>query len=105
MTRVIEFIGVIVLLVSTAIGALLWLNNHHAADREVSIKVLDIRQESLEDDIDDDAASASHYRRLLTERPLLHSEQARLDYLEGQLERKYRKSEMLEQEQARLTSE
>ena len=99
--RIIEVITI----VGAAFAAFLYLQGNHASYRALFNTELDLRQDMLEEDLEDDAARAAHYRRLDDERELSPSEKARLEYLQRQLEKKYRKQEMYEQKQLEIERE
>ena len=97
--------ALIAFLVSTG-GALIaverWIENEYAKDRVVRQSILTVQQDYLNLDIDQAAAWAAHYRRKNDDEGLTKAETQRLDHLERQLERAYRRAEMLEQAQVTM---
>ena len=97
--------ALIAFLVSTG-GALIaverWIEKEYAKDKEVRQEVLDIRLDYLNLDIDQASAWAAHYRRKRDDEGLTKAETQRLDHLDRQLERAYRRAEMLEQAQVTM---
>ena len=91
--------------VSAVVGGVLWLQAEFATNRTLASQLIDTRLDFIEEDTEQDAAWAAHYRRLSREGLITPGEQDRLDWLERSLEIKYGKAERLEQVQIKLKTE
>jgi len=83
--------------VASVVLGWVWVDSRHAKEQQVQVEILELRQEGLEDDIEQDAAWAADYRRKVREGIATPAEIDRLERLEKNLARKYKKAELYEQ--------
>ena len=93
----IKDLSVALSLVASVVLGWIWLDNRHAKEQAVQVDLLELRQEGLEDDIEQDAAWAADYRRKVRDGIATDAEVDRLERLEKNLERKYKKADLYEQ--------
>lgn len=93
----IKDLSVALSLVASVVLGWVWVDTRHAKEQAVQVDILELRQEGLEDDIEQDAAWAADYRRKVRDGIATPAEIDRLDRLEKTLARKYKKAELYEQ--------
>ena len=98
-------LGVVLSLIASVVLGWVWLDKYYAKDRVVQAELLELRQEGLEDDIEQDAGWAADYRRKARDGIASDAEIDRLERLEKNLERKYKKAELYDQMQAQMRAE
>jgi len=103
--RLIELVSVLVAILSMfaiAFGAYFTLDEKHASNQKVLRTEIDLRKEILNRDIKKDAEARVFYKDIERTRDLEQAEQARLEYLEEQLEQKYERQNMYEEKAMEL---
>lgn len=85
----IEFLIVVV---TAVFGVYFYMNSIHASQNEV----LEVKAELIDQDIKKDAEVRAYYKDKESEGALDEADKRRLDYIEEQLERKYKKQEILQ---------
>ena len=95
MIRTIEAIAVLATLSAVLVGALNYLNEHHAQRIAVLETELELRSEILDTDINRNAKIRHHYDQVEMQRPLTKPEALRKKYIESELERQYSQQETL----------
>ena len=101
----IKNISIIIGLFVILIKGVQWVDDYFAKSRETDIKIVEIEQVVVGESIAQDAAWAASYRRKMKEGTATEAEAERLESLERQLGRKYKKSERLETIQRALEEE
>jgi len=103
--NIVNFTAVMVAMLSVfamLFGAYFTLDEMHASNKKVTGVEIELRQEILDRDIKKDAEARVYYKDKAREGDLDKADEARLEYLEEQLERKYEEQQMYEQKSMEL---